>query len=73
MKKIIITLEHDGNHAECTIRMPNAIAEKIENGELRSRLENLFLDMKGVETVEVEVIEEVRHEFRRRWDDPKPS
>lgn len=74
MRKIVVTLNHgeDSSYAEVKVLMPMVIADKLDEEELRHRIENIFLYIRDIEVIQVEMIEEVRHEFRnRRFDDPK--
>lgn len=71
-RRIVVTLEDlDGKTLEAVMRMPTALAVKCDEFPLfRPALEELFQAI-DCEVLNVEIVEEVRHEFHRRWDDPK--
>jgi hypothetical protein len=71
-RRVVISLEdEEGKLVEVPMRMPTAIAVKCNEFPLfRIALEEMFQAV-GCEVINVEIVEEVRHEFKRRWDDPK--
>lgn len=72
-KRIVICLENEeGEHEEARIVVPAEVAELMNDSELfHPMLEDMF-SMVGRTVLNIEMAEEVRTEFRRRWDDPKP-
>jgi hypothetical protein len=66
IKKVIITLENEeGNNPQVVMHIPADIVDGLNDAPMfRSLVDDVF-ELVGFEVVNIEIAEEVRHEFKR--------
>lgn len=66
IKKVIITLENEeGSNPQVAMNIPTDIVEELNNAPMfRPMIDEIF-ELVGLSVVNIEVVEEVRHEFKR--------
>ena len=69
MKKMIITLEVEGEAKECQLRIPLSVCEHIELERLQSGISDIFSQVPGIDVLSIESTEEIRHHMHRRAED----
>lgn len=69
MKRMIITLDVQGEHKECQLCIPASLCEKIEYETLKAGVEKLFSDILHCDVLSIESCEEMRHSMGRRFSD----
>lgn len=69
MKRMIITLDAQGEPKECQLHIPNSVYEKIEYSQLEDGVKKIFADILHCDVISIESCEEMRHSMGRRFND----
>ncbi len=69
MKKMIITLDADGEVREAQLRIPLSVCDRIDLKQLEDGVAEIFSAIPGVDVISIEATEETRHNMGRRKDD----